>query len=414
MRSVVIGLCLASSSLSTLHAHRQEQVPIVREIRTSTTPLLSQWNAFVRMAEFDGQSYVALSQAAALFNGHLRWYPVSKSVDMTVDGKKVSFFYNSSRVLLNGKASKLNRATIKNDGGFWVPAEFFGSSAFFGLTGSKLAWSPKPDVSKPQPVKTKPVVQAAEPVATLSPAPVTAISPAPASVKNRVVHRIVIDPGHGGKDPGAVGVHGAEEKTLNLLMAQELADALREKHDFEVLLTRMDDTFVPLSDRALLANRHNADLFISIHCNASLSSKLNGFEVYFLSEKASDSHADAVARLENAVLALEGKEVPSTSQVQAMLRSLVKNANINDASALGSLVDRHVGERLSASSLGVKQAAFHVLRGAEMPAILIETGFLSNAKEERRLLDSAYRRQLISGIIAAILAYDDRKQKERR
>jgi N-acetylmuramoyl-L-alanine amidase len=176
----------------------------------------------------------------------------------------------------------------------------------------------------------------------------------------------------------------------------------------------MDDTFIPLAARAALANRQNADLFISIHCNASLSSKLKGFEVYFLSETASDPHADAVARLENAPLALEGKTVPTPNQVTAVLRSLVKTANINEASALGSLIDHHLGRRLSEPSLGVKQAAFYVLRGAEMPAILIETGFLSNAEEERLLQNDAFRKKLIEGIAAGILAYDDRKRQERR
>src|SRR5262249_4944492 len=159
------------------------------------------------------------------------------------------------------------------------------------------------------------------------------------------------------------------------------------------------------------ANRQNADLFISIHCNASLSPKLKGFEVYFLSEEASDSHADAVARLENASLALEGKPIPSPNELRAGLRSPVKNAKINEASALGSMVDHHLGSRLSEPSLGVKQAAFYVLRGAEMPAVLIETGFLSNPGEEKLLADASFRKKLIDGIDAGIMAYDERKQK---
>ena len=224
----------------------------------------------------------------------------------------------------------------------------------------------------------------------------------------------MIDPGHGGRDPGAVGPHGIEEKTINLQLAQELADLLRDRYQYEVLLTRTDDSFVPLEGRAALANRQNADLFISIHCNASLSSKLKGFEVYFLSERASDPHADAVARFENAPLALEGKPVPSPNQVAAVLRSLVKTANINEASALGALISRHMGERLSEPSLGVKQAAFYVLRGAEMPAVLVETAFLTNPKEEKLLQKESFRKEFVEGLSAGIAAYDERKQKERR
>jgi len=151
----------------------------------------------------------------------------------------------------------------------------------------------------------------------------------------------------------------------------------------------------------------------SIHCNASLSSKLKGFEVYFLSERASDPHADAVARFEKRSSGPGSKQVPSPRQVAAVLRSLVKTANINEASALGSLIDRHVGERLSEPSLGVKQAAFYVLRGAEMPAVLIETAFLTNAKEERLLRSGTFQNRFAEGIAAGVAAYDERKQKER-
>src|ERR1019366_3732930 len=106
-------------------------------------------------------------------------------------------------------------------------------------------------------------------------------------------------------------------------------------------------------------------------------------------------------------------QVPSPNQVSAVLRSLVKTANINEASALGVLVDRHLGEHLSEPSLGVKQAAFYVLRGAEMPAILVETAFISNPQEERLLQDDNFRQKLIEGVASGIVAYDDRKAKER-
>ena len=220
----------------------------------------------------------------------------------------------------------------------------------------------------------------------------------------------MIDPGHGGKDPGTVGVKGTEEKAVNLWMGLELADALRAK-DFEVLLTRTDDTFIPLAQRSTLANHYKADLFISLHCNASLSSKLSGFEVYILSEKASDSHAAAVARLENASLELEGK-VPS-APVQAVLRSLAKNANIKRSAKLGSIMDREVGERLDQPDAGLQQAAFYVLRGAEMPAVLLEIGFLSNKAEEKRLASPSYRKKMIQAIEASIMEFDKKEASKK-
>ncbi|HVO32507.1 MAG TPA: N-acetylmuramoyl-L-alanine amidase, partial [Elusimicrobiota bacterium] len=356
--------------------------------------------------------------------------PVSRRAELRLRGHMISFAYNSPRIAMDGRAGRMAHSTLNNPDGFWVPTSFFASASFFQLTGQRLDWpppQPKKPASPSRPAgSAAPGVSApATPVSPTAPKPAAASAPPPAvatapaaatplpGASQRAIHRVVIDPGHGGKDPGAVGARGIEEKTLNLKMAQILADALRDRLGYEVLLTRTDDSFIPLEQRAQLANRYNADLFISIHCNASLSSKLRGFEVYFLSEHASDPHADAVARLENASLALEGKGSPSPRQLNALLRSLVKNANINESSALGALIVRGVDKQSSEPSVAVKQAAFYVLRGAEMPAVLIETGFLSNKRDERLLQDDDFQKQLIEGIVSGIDAYDVRKQKER-
>jgi N-acetylmuramoyl-L-alanine amidase len=419
MRVFLISLLLFGSSASVFPAYEQQLIPIVREIRTSTAPSLNQWNTFVRTTDYGGTRYVALVQVAELLNGHLRWYPVSRNVDLSVHNQTIRFPYNASWAWINGRRQNLERPSVKNEDGFWVPLSFFSSPGFFRATRTKFEWPPKPVVVSPPPSWGRTKVGGQIPEAKLNPpsqpsptrgegVPVDAVRAAHA------IHRIIIDPGHGGKDPGTVGSHGIEEKTINLQVAQALAEVLRNDYHYEVLLTRMDDTFVPLEERSRIANAQNADLFISIHCNASLSAKLKGFEVYFVSEKASDPHADAVARFENASLVLEGKPVPTPRQVAAVLRSLVKTANLNESSALGSLIDKHLGTQLLEPSLGVKQAAFYVLRGAEMPAILIETGFLSNAEEEKLLQNDTFRQKLIGGIAAGVEAYDERKQKERR
>ena len=407
MRVFWAALLLFGSSRIAFPAYQQELIPVIREITTSSAPSVTEWKTFLRVADYGGVSYLSLVQVSELMNGQLHWHPVSKSVDLSLGGHTLVFPYYASQVRINGRRVPLAQPTVKNEDGFWVPASFFASDTFFRAVRSRLEWPPsseKPETRDEGRVRTD-----AYPAAVAS-AP-SSLVPRPSSL--HAIKRIVIDPGHGGKDPGAVGPRGTEEKTVNLRLAQELADSLRETYGYEVLLTRMDDTFIPLEERAKLANRHNADLFISLHCNASRSSTRKGFEVYFLSEKASDPHADAVARLENAVLSLEGKEVPSPNRVKEVLRSLVKTANINEASALGSLLDRHLAERLSEPSLGVKQAAFYVLRGAEMPAILVETGFISNPQEERLLQDDNFRQKLIEGVASGIVAYDDRKAKER-
>lgn len=421
MRLFIVTLLCCGTGARALLAY-QQLVPIVRDIQTSSAPSVAEWKTFVQMADYGGTRYVSVVQMAELFNGHVRWFPVSKQVDLSIHNRTIRFSRNSPRVWVNGRQSRLEKPTVKNEDGFWIPVSFFASKIFFHAARSKLDWPP---AERKASLSSSPAVAGGGPkhletskAVSMGSPPVTAgndeqATPVPA--KNiHAIRRIVIDPGHGGKDPGAVGPHGVEEKAINLLIAQDLAEALRAHDAYEVLLTRTDDTFVPLEARSALANSQNADLFISLHCNASLSSRLKGYEVYFLSERASDPHADAVARFENAPLALEGKQVPSPNQVAAVLRSLVKTANINEASALGTLMDRRMGERLSEPSLGVKQAAFYVLRGAEMPAILVETAFLTNANEERLLQDASFRGKVVAGIQAAIANYDERKHKERR
>jgi len=401
---------------------QQQQLLGVLHWQSATSTLQRSRKEF-SVDQFNGCSYVLLTQVAGAVNGHVRWRSVAHAVELTAQGRKISFGWNSSYAHVGETRIHLEHPTVRNNEGFWVPLSFFSGPEFFSAMGSRLEWKPTAVESGGLRVEGNGDKKLDAP-----PAPVTAVphtaSPstlhAPRSTPHaprstlHAVRRIVLDPGHGGKDPGAVGLHGVEEKALNLAFAQTLAELLREHYSYEVLLTRTDDTFIPLAQRTRIANQWHADMFISLHCNASLSSHLRGFEVYFLSEKASDAHADSVARAENAPLALEDKEAPLPGQLKALLRSLVKNANINDSSLLGSLIDSDVNQRLKTKSLGVQQAAFYVLRGAEMPAVLVETGFLSNTKDERLLQDAEYRRRLLEGVAESIEAYDKRKQKERR
>lgn len=398
-----------SVSLTAFAAAPQELISIVRETRHAGKPILTEWSTFIRVAEFEGARYVSLVQIATLLNGDLRWNAPGQYYDFKVGGKSIRCLTNSSKVSLSGKPIELESPTVTNADGFWVPLTFLASSTFFEATKTKLQWPTPPE--KPEPDEDVPVIARTASVKPSKTPPVA--RPVLNPLKARALKRIIIDPGHGGKDPGAMGRDGAMEKDINLRVALDLAELLRSEYGYEVLLTRMEDTFIPLADRSRLANKQNGDLFISLHCNASQSSKRKGYEVYFLSERASDPHADAVAKLENAVLALEGKDAPTPSRVKQVLRSLEITANINEASVAGSLMDRHISERLSEPSHGVKQAAFYVLRGAEMPAVLIEMAFISNRAEESLLQTASFRKKMVEGIGAGVAAYDRRKQKER-
>ena len=219
------------------------------------------------------------------------------------------------------------------------------------------------------------------------------------------IKTIVIDPGHGGKDPGAVGPNGTNEKDLVLDVAKRLAKIIKKKMHIKVILTRNDDTFIPLAVRTQMANEKKADLFISIHVNASLSPETKGFEVYFLSEKASDKEAEAVANMENSVIAME-EPSPKLNELTSILCSMTLNKYMNNSSLLCSLISREVTlMRLGIQNRGVKQAAFHVLRGTKMPAVLVELGFLSNKGEERKLKNRNFRKKMTEAIYKGIFRY---------
>ncbi|MBI5246440.1 MAG: N-acetylmuramoyl-L-alanine amidase [Elusimicrobia bacterium] len=236
------------------------------------------------------------------------------------------------------------------------------------------------------------------------PAPAKAAQPS-GEKKRRL---IVIDPGHGGKDPGATGGHGTREKDVNLAAAHELANVLKERGDFDVVMTRDEDVFIPLSERSELANEKNADLFVSLHCNAASNKHENGFEVYSVSETASDPAAEAIADAENSVLELEGKN-PQDETAKAILLAMTKTEMINESAAFSALSEKAIGKRVDVAARGAKQAGFYVLRGTHAPAILVEMAFVSHVKDEARLASRRFRRTMAEGVAAGIADYARRQ-----
>ncbi|MEJ2728668.1 MAG: N-acetylmuramoyl-L-alanine amidase [Deltaproteobacteria bacterium] len=219
------------------------------------------------------------------------------------------------------------------------------------------------------------------------------------------VRRIVIDPGHGGKDYGAPGyLKGVHEKNVVLQIARRLAKKIKAELGLEVIMTRNRDQFLTLEERTALANTKNADLFISIHTNASRDRRAYGVETYFLN-LATDEEAIRVAAMENAT------STKNISDLQKILYDLMQNAKINESSRLAAYVQSstigHLKNKRYAriKSKGVKQAPFYVLLGAQMPSILIETAFISNARECKRLVNPGFQERLVEGIVEGIRQY---------
>ncbi|MBI3547757.1 MAG: N-acetylmuramoyl-L-alanine amidase [Elusimicrobia bacterium] len=268
-------------------------------------------------------------------------------------------------------------------------------------TGAPAPASPKAEgPSAPAGATGKPAIA--------TPAAAPAHEPAAPVMKADRRMRIVVDAGHGGKDSGATGRHRTREKDINLAAALELAALLKQEKNFDVMLVRDHDVFVPLDERSDKSNRFNADLFVSIHCNAASSKKEHGFEIYFLSEKASDPEAARVADVENSVLRLEGKS-EEDMDAAGLLHMLAKTEFMNDASELAGLVTKNLAKRVDLHNRGVKQAAFYVLRGTNAPAILVELGFVTNSKDEAKLESKRFRKRLIEGIYSGVVDYAHRR-----
>lgn len=234
-------------------------------------------------------------------------------------------------------------------------------------------------------------------------APAQAPKPAPPA---RLL--VALDPGHGGEDQGARGRKGLLEKEVALELAQELARQL-EQAGIEARLTRDRDEFIPLWERARIANAEGADLFISLHLNADPSRRAKGSEVYFLSLGPGDRLAAELAAVENAGVRASGGQPPAEQDpdqvVAGILNDLSQKAFLQDSERLAVAVQAQLNQLGGIRQRGVKQAPFVVLRGAAMPAVLVETAFISNPREEAKLTDPAFRRRVAQAITRGVRRY---------
>ncbi|MCP4502262.1 MAG: AMIN domain-containing protein [Deltaproteobacteria bacterium] len=224
------------------------------------------------------------------------------------------------------------------------------------------------------------------------------------------IRRIVLDPGHGGRDTGAIGPTGIKEKDVTLAIAKRIRKRLKKDlPQIEVLLTRDGDDTLELSDRTNLANSSGADLFISIHANANPSRKVRGIETYYLNI-THDRYSIRLAARENSE---EGGA--SISDLDYILADLAMKSNVDDSVRLGRAVQRSVVGRLrknfkNVKDLGLKHALFFVLLGSRMPAILVETSFLSNRVEEKRLNSKGYQEALADGVVRGVKRFLEDRQ----
>ena len=215
---------------------------------------------------------------------------------------------------------------------------------------------------------------------------------------------IIIDAGHGGKDPGAVGYRGTKEKDIALDVAKRLEKKISRNMNVKVIMTRDEDVFLRLSERTKIANDNKGSLFISIHTNAAEDRRASGFETFLIGLNKNEYAAKVAAR-ENAVLELEGSANKDLSGEDLIQATMAQASFAAYSETFADLVQKEIKKRVQSKDRGVKQAGFVVLARASMPNVLVELGFISNPSEEKKLRSPQYRDQLATAIYRAIEQY---------
>jgi len=233
--------------------------------------------------------------------------------------------------------------------------------------------------------------------------PIAGASPTLTRALGLKIGRIVIDPGHGGHDTGTIGPTGLREKDVVLDVALRLRRLIETRLGSQVIMTRHDDTFIPLEERTAIANEKAADLFISIHANASHDPSARGIEAYYLNF-TSDPGALALAARENAT------SQESVHQLSKLIQKIALSEKIDESRQFAGVVDRSMVRQLARQGVrepnrGVKKAPFVVLIGANMPSILAEISFLTNPHDERLLRKPAYRQKIAEALYAGVAQY---------
>ncbi len=330
---------------------------------------------------FEGFQYVPLTRICDVYGLSCKWDTFVRTATISKKSDTIVLRAGSDRILVNGVWKKINRPVVFSGGAVFVPVTFV-----------------KADLG--------PVIGRVTAVPAWKPAEVTPVE------KKFSIRTIVLDTGHGGKDAGAVGrAYGTKEKDVALTLSKKVK-AILEDNGIRVIMTRSDDTFISLERRVDIANRSGADLFASIHINASRSRLMRGFECYYLSN-ATDDNARALVAFEDASLKLsDDASAEHSKQLDKTLWDMTLTENRMESGELASYICESVDDSgVPIRNKGVRTARFYVLKNNRLPAVLIETGYISNRYEEAKLRDPAVLNKMANAIARGILKYKDRYEK---
>ncbi|MFQ5671156.1 MAG: N-acetylmuramoyl-L-alanine amidase [Acidobacteriota bacterium] len=339
--------------------------------------------------------FLDLTDVARAVGGSWGRDPLTRKPLFTLDRHRVRFSPGARRVSVDGRRRRLSSAPVFRRGTFYVPADFI-DTVLAGIATSPVVLRDQPPPAEPP--------ETAEPLqAPARPGP---FDTEPGLRRDKKAVRglqvIVLDPGHGGEEEGARGPTGLLEKDVVLDMARRLSRRLR-RWGYEVYLTRTGDEDVPLEQRTAMANNKKADLFVSLHANASPSPTARGAETYYLSlDRAAEAGAERFGPGERE--ALVGADDPQ-APLQLILWDMAQSASLAESSRVAAIIQARFNEVLDIPDRGVKQAPLRVLVGATMPAVLVEIGFISNPDEEEDLRDPLFLERMVDSLAEAIDTY---------
>ena len=306
-----------------------------------------------------------------------------------IDDKKIKITNQIAFVMIEDNLFQLSSKTVKQNNDYYVPTE-----SFLSIINS-LSTSISISLNTNQ-INLERIVEI----------PKKTVKVDLKSEKEKWEFKtIVIDAGHGGKDPGAVGYRGTKEKDIALDVAKRLEKKISKNMDVKVVMTRDEDVFLRLSERTKIANENNGSLFISIHTNAAEDRRASGFETFLIGLNKNEYAAKVAAR-ENAVLELEGKSGQELTGEDLIQATIAQAAFASSSETFADMVQKEIKKRVQSRDRGVKQAGFVVLARASMPNVLVELGFISNPAEEKKLRSPQYRDQLATAIYRAVQQYE--------
>ena len=391
MKSYSLKLIVALYLILPLHCllAAEDQLRVVRDSGSDA----------IDIQVVDGQNFVDLAELSAVVGGITGWSGKGNVIFWELDGRRFTFrdrmavfgFDNSvwqmvAPSVIDGRAFLVHMQVLTEFLPKFYPERF----SYDKLDRVFRDRSKKVEMLEPDNVSS------------------TKGPPVFSDANSYRIRTVVIDPGHGGKDPGTVGrkVRKLYEKNIVLDISREVANLLRKRIDLKVVLTRDNDTFIPLRDRGKIANESGAGLFVSIHVNASKSRNVRGSSTYFL-DAAKTNEERATAMLENSSLKYEVEDFnqESLDDVNLILQDMAQNEYLRESQELSAFIQQELVGKAGLPDKGVRQANFAVLRGAFMPAALVETAFISNPKDESLLNTKEFRKKTARAIADGINAY---------